>query len=46
MAFCHEHAVISEIAQYPVEVKVGPEVLTGSTRLKSGTALTSIMRLS
>ena len=27
-----------EIAQYPVEVKVGPEVLTGSTRLKSGTA--------
>ena len=35
---CNEHAVISEIAQYPVEVKVGPEVLTGSTRLKSGTA--------
>ncbi len=43
---CNEHAVISEIAQYPVEVKVGPEVLTGSTRLKSGTeVLTGSTRL-
>lgn len=42
---CNEHAVISEIAQYPVEVKVGPEVLTGSTRLKSGTAQKLILNM-
>lgn len=42
---CNEYAVISEIAQYPVEVKVGPEVLTGSTRLKSGTAQKLILNM-
>ncbi|MGT2378136.1 N-acetylmuramic acid 6-phosphate etherase [Staphylococcus aureus] len=42
---CNEHAVISEIAQYPVEVKFGPEVLTGSTRLKSGTAQKLILNM-
>ncbi len=42
---CNEYAVISEIAQYPIEVKVGPEVLTGSTRLKSGTAQKLILNM-
>ncbi len=29
---------IGEIVDYPIEVVVGPEVITGSTRMKSGTA--------
>ena len=29
---------MSEVADYPLEIHVGPEVLTGSTRLKAGTA--------
>ena len=29
---------LAELADYPVEVIVGPEVITGSTRMKSGTA--------
>lgn len=34
---CNEGAEISQYAQYPIEISAGPEVLTGSTRLKSGT---------
>ncbi|MBP1042632.1 N-acetylmuramic acid 6-phosphate etherase [Vagococcus sp. BWB3-3] len=34
---CNEGAEISQFAQYPIEISAGPEVLTGSTRLKSGT---------
>ncbi|WP_138419936.1 N-acetylmuramic acid 6-phosphate etherase [Aquibacillus sediminis] len=35
---CNDNAPISEYADVPIEVIVGPEVITGSTRLKSGTA--------
>ena len=35
---CNEHAVISADAEVAIEVITGPEVLTGSTRLKAGTA--------
>ncbi|WP_110114423.1 N-acetylmuramic acid 6-phosphate etherase [Bacillus sp. CGMCC 1.16541] len=35
---CNESAVISEYAQHAIEVVTGHEVLTGSTRLKAGTA--------
>lgn len=34
---CNPGAVISEFAQIAIEVNAGPEVLTGSTRLKAGT---------
>ena len=34
---CNLGAVISDIAQIAIEVNAGPEVLTGSTRLKAGT---------
>lgn len=34
---CNEQAEISKFASYPIEVTAGPEILTGSTRLKSGT---------
>lgn len=35
---CNLHSEIAEVAEIGIEVKVGPEVLTGSSRLKAGTA--------
>ncbi|MCP3762994.1 N-acetylmuramic acid 6-phosphate etherase [Domibacillus sp. A3M-37] len=35
---CNKRAVMSRFADLSIEVDVGPEVLTGSTRLKAGTA--------
>lgn len=35
---CNRDAAISQIAEIAIEVENGPEVLTGSTRLKAGTA--------
>ncbi|MFC0525369.1 N-acetylmuramic acid 6-phosphate etherase [Pontibacillus salicampi] len=35
---CNKGAEISAFAEVAIEVMVGPEVITGSTRLKSGTA--------
>src|SRR5699024_10022652 len=35
---CNKHAQVSQYADIPIEVEVGPEILTGSTRLKAGTA--------
>ncbi|MEW2288836.1 N-acetylmuramic acid 6-phosphate etherase [Streptomyces sp. NPDC047841] len=35
---CNRDAVISRYADIPIEVPTGPEILTGSTRLKGGTA--------
>lgn len=35
---CNLHSEIAAVAAIAIEIKVGPEVLTGSSRLKSGTA--------
>ena len=35
---CNPDAPLSALADHPVEVVVGPEFITGSTRMKSGTA--------
>ncbi|WMJ71906.1 N-acetylmuramic acid 6-phosphate etherase [Cytophagaceae bacterium ABcell3] len=35
---CNPDTPLAEIANYPVEVITGPEFVTGSTRLKAGTA--------
>ncbi|KLU58864.1 N-acetylmuramic acid 6-phosphate etherase [Peptococcaceae bacterium CEB3] len=35
---CNPHAVVSQHGDVPIEVSTGPEVLSGSTRLKAGTA--------
>ncbi|NEW71616.1 N-acetylmuramic acid 6-phosphate etherase [Streptomyces rhizosphaericus] len=35
---CNPDTVVSRYADIPIEVPTGPEVLTGSTRLKGGTA--------
>lgn len=42
---CNSEAIISQHAQIPIEVEVGPEVLTGSTRLKSGTAQKLVLNM-
>jgi N-acetylmuramic acid 6-phosphate etherase len=35
---CNSDSKISEIADFPIELIVGPEFLTGSTRMKAGTS--------
>lgn len=35
---CNPRAPISEVADIAIEIDTGPEILTGSTRLKAGTA--------
>ncbi|OPH56366.1 N-acetylmuramic acid 6-phosphate etherase [Paenibacillus ferrarius] len=35
---CNAYTLLSEAVDYPIEVSVGPEVVTGSTRLKAATA--------
>ncbi|PGY06793.1 N-acetylmuramic acid 6-phosphate etherase [Bacillus sp. OV166] len=42
---CNKNAAISKEADQSIEVIVGPEVLTGSTRLKSGTAHKMILNM-
>lgn len=36
--FCNPQAPLARLADYPILLEVGPEVLSGSTRLKAGTA--------
>lgn len=36
---------ISKIAKFPIEVVVGPETITGSTRMKSGTAQKLVLNM-
>ena len=35
---CNPGSPLAKIAEYPIEIVVGPEFVTGSTRMKSGTA--------
>ena len=35
---CNPGSSLAKVAEYPVEIVVGPEFVTGSTRMKSGTA--------
>ncbi|MGG5307582.1 N-acetylmuramic acid 6-phosphate etherase [Enterococcus pernyi] len=42
---CNKEAEISQHADFPIEVDAGPEFLTGSTRLKSGTAQKLILNM-
>ncbi len=42
---CNEGSPLAEAAQYPVEVVVGPEFVTGSTRMKSGTAQKLVLNM-
>ncbi|MGV3465107.1 MAG: N-acetylmuramic acid 6-phosphate etherase [Heyndrickxia sp.] len=42
---CNKNAEISKYANVKIEVETGPEVLTGSTRLKAGTAQKLILNM-
>lgn len=42
---CNKASEVGKHANYPVQVDVGPEVLTGSTRLKAGTAQKLILNM-
>lgn len=42
---CNPNAPVSAAADYPVEVVVGPEFVTGSTRMKSGTAQKLVLNM-
>lgn len=42
---CNPDADISRFADYPIEVIVGPEFVTGSTRMKSGTAQKLVLNM-
>lgn len=42
---CNRQSEVGKHADFPVQVDVGPEVLTGSTRLKAGTAQKLILNM-
>ncbi|NKZ29243.1 N-acetylmuramic acid 6-phosphate etherase [Facklamia miroungae] len=42
---CTENNMISQVAKFPIELITGPEVITGSTRLKAGTAQKLVLNM-
>ncbi|TVY07529.1 N-acetylmuramic acid 6-phosphate etherase [Paenibacillus cremeus] len=42
---CNTNTKVSTAAQYAIEVPVGPEIVTGSTRLKAGTATKMVLNM-
>lgn len=42
---CNKNSPLSKMAKFPIEVIVGPEFLTGSSRMKAGTAQKMILNL-
>lgn len=42
---CNPGSPVAAAADYPVEVVVGPEFVTGSTRMKSGTAQKLVLNM-
>lgn len=42
---CNENSPLSKTAKYPIEVVVGPEFLTGSSRMKAGTAQKLVLNM-
>jgi len=42
---CNKDTLLSAAAEFPIEVPVGPEMLTGSTRLKAGTAQKMVLNM-
>ncbi|MFG6119253.1 MULTISPECIES: N-acetylmuramic acid 6-phosphate etherase [Thalassobacillus] len=42
---CNGQTPLAEAADFPIEVLVGPEVLTGSTRLKAGSAQKMVLNM-
>lgn len=42
---CNRNSPLSETAQFPIEVIVGPEFVTGSSRMKAGTAQKLVLNM-
>ncbi len=42
---CNAGSEVAKVAQFPIEVVVGPEFVTGSTRMKSGTAQKLVLNM-
>jgi len=42
---CNKNSPLSKVAKYPVEIIVGPEFVTGSTRMKAGTAQKLVLNM-
>ena len=42
---CNQHSSIAKEADYPIELLTGPEFVTGSTRMKSGTAQKLVLNM-
>lgn len=42
---CNTGTPLSAVAEYPIEVIVGPEIISGSTRLKAGTAQKLVLNM-
>ena len=42
---CNPGSPVSDVAEFPIEVIVGPEFITGSTRMKSGTAQKLVLNM-
>lgn len=42
---CNQKAPVSQVADFPLEIIVGPEFVTGSTRMKAGTAQKLVLNM-
>ena len=42
---CNAESTITKVSDYPIEVVVGPEVVTGSSRMKAGTAQKLVLNM-
>ena len=42
---CNTGSPLTQVADYPIEVVVGPEVVTGSSRMKAGTAQKLVLNM-
>ena len=42
---CNKNSPLSNVSQYPIEVVVGPEFVTGSSRMKAGTAQKLVLNM-
>ena len=42
---CNSNSPLSKVSDFPIEVVVGPEFVTGSTRMKSGTAQKLVLNM-
>lgn len=42
---CNKNSPLSKVSKYPIEVMVGPEFVTGSSRMKAGTAQKLVLNM-